>query len=118
VSDQLPVDDPRFGPAVEMIGRTGAEEFQIRYCEEEQPVIWMCSARWGDHWETAAALNPLTALFRLCDLVVDGGRCTHCERPTGFSQDFQPMFLSETLCWYSFDPELRTFRRSCEGVAP
>ena len=118
-SDRLPqVEDPRFLPAVDMIGRTGAEQFQIRYCEEEEPVIWMCSARWGERWETAAALNPIVALFRLCDQVVDGGICIHCNRPTGFIPDFNPMPAENWLCFYKWDPELRTFRRSCEGVAP
>jgi hypothetical protein len=121
----LDVDDPRFHAAIEMIGRTGAEEFQIRFCEEEEPNLWMCSARWGDHWDTAAALHPVLALFRLCDQMVDGGMCTHCQRPTGFIPDFESpapsgiaTAIDAAICWYRFDPELETFRRSCEGVAP
>jgi hypothetical protein len=112
--DTLPhVDDPRFAPAVVMLGRTGAAEFQVRYCEEDQPVIWMAAARWGEVWETAAAMNPVLAVFRLCDQVIDGGVCQHCQRPTGFAPDLDEMPLDQVVCWYQFDPELVTFRRGC-----
>ena len=108
-------DDPRLAPAVELLGRTGADEFQIRYCDEETPVVWMACARWHDHWETAAAMDPLRATFRLCDTVIDGGQCQHCHRPAGFSPDLDPMPLAPLVCWYQWDPELATFRRSCAG---
>jgi hypothetical protein len=110
--------DERFTPAVDMIGRTGARQFQIRYCEEEEPTVWMAAARWDDHWEVAASLDPVTALFRLCEQIVDGGTCMHCHRPTGFHVDFHRMPWEQLVCWYSYDPELKTFRRSCEGVTP
>jgi hypothetical protein len=109
--------DPRLPAAIEMLGRTGAKEFQIRFCEEEKPMIWMAAGRWEDFWEVAAAMDPLNAIFRLCDRIVDGGTCMHCHRPTGFHPDFGPM-PGNWVCWYSYDPELRTFRRSCEGVVP
>ena len=108
-------DDPRIGPAVDMLGRTGADEFQVRYCEEERPIVWIAAARWEDRWECAAAINPLRAIFRLCDQVIDGGTCQHCHRPTGFAPDLDPMPLEPFVCWYQWDPELRTFRRGCSG---
>lgn len=108
-------DDPRMIPAVEMLRRTGAEEFQIRYCEEEQPVIWMAVGRWGGRWETGAGMEPLTAVFRLCDQVIDGGQCMHCKRTTGFVPDLDTPPLDDLVCWYQWDPELVTFRRGCEG---
>jgi hypothetical protein len=113
--NQLPpgVDD-RFLAAVDLLGRTGAQEFQIRFCDEEQPTIWMAAARWRKHWEAAGAMNPQAAVFRLCDSVVDGGSCTHCHRPTGFVPDIDPMPLDKMFCWYQWDPELKTFRRGCE----
>jgi hypothetical protein len=99
-----------------MLGRTGAQHFQIRFCDEEVPTVWIASGCWGDYWETAAAIDPVTALFRLCDQVIDGGTCTHCGRPTGFVSDFDPMPAESWICWYKWDPELVTFRRNCEGV--
>lgn len=112
---QLPpgVADERFAPAVAMLGRTGAAEFQVRYCDEEKPVLWMAAARWHGHWEAAAALTPVQAVFRLCDEVIDGGTCTHCQRPTGFEPSLDAMPLNELVCWYQFDPSTKTFARGC-----
>jgi hypothetical protein len=112
-SERSPVDDPRFVPAVDMLGRTGAAEFQVRFCEEDKPVIWVAAARWGDVWECAAAMNPVRAVFRLCDQVIDGGTCTYCDRPTGFFPDLDELPLEPLVCWYQWDPELATFRRGC-----
>jgi hypothetical protein len=105
--------DPRLPAAVAMLGRTGAAEFQVRYCEEEKPTVWVACARWGKHWEAAGAMSPLRAIFRLCDEVIDGGTCQHCQRPTGFSPELDALPLGEHVCWYQWDPELATFRRGC-----
>jgi hypothetical protein len=113
VADDFEVD-PRLPAAVELIGRTGSEGFQLRYCDEEKPVVWLALAEYGDHWEVAAAMAPGTAIFRLCEQLVDGGKCTHCGRPTGVTFDFDPMPVPESVCWYQWDPELATFRRGCE----
>jgi hypothetical protein len=108
------MDDARFVAAVDLLGRTGAAEFQIRYCDEERPTLWMAAARWRGHWEAAAALGPLPAVLRLCEQVIDGGQCTHCRRPAGFTDDLDAMPASQLVCWYQYDPELATFRRGCE----
>ena len=61
-------------------------------------------------------MTPLRAVLRLLDLVIDGGSCTHCGRQTFVSDDFtQSMPLDRLVCWYVYDPEVKTFRRSCEG---
>jgi hypothetical protein len=111
-------DDPRFAAAVDLLARTGADEFRIRYCDEDEPIIWIAQARWRGHWEIAAAKHPVRAVFALCDQVIDGGKCTHCHRPTGFAEDLDPMPLPAAVCWYQWDPELATFRRGCAGVRP
>jgi hypothetical protein len=119
-ADERPggVKDPRLPAAVALLGHTGADEVQVRYCDEEKPVIWMAAARWGKRWETAAAMAPALAVFRLCDEVIDGGRCTHCRKPTGFTPDFDQMPLAPFVCWYQWDPERAEFRRGCAGDAP
>lgn len=109
------VKDPRFVAAIKMIERTGSKEFQLRYSDDEQPVVWMAVAVYpGKGAQAAAALNPVDAVFRLCDQLIDGGMCLHCHRPTGFSEDFDPMPLQEEVCWYQWDPEREVFRRDCE----
>lgn len=110
---------------IELVGRTGAKDVQIRYCEEEKPIIWMGVAKYLGRkdrdspsrpvYVVGAHTNPITALVKLLEQIVDGGECTHCHRPTGFTEDFSgDMPLNGMLCWYRYDPELKTFRRGCE----
>ena len=123
-----PPDDPRFVALVAMIGRTGAAEFQIRYSDDEQPVVWVAVAghrrinnrpsRRGkvNHYEAGGGMTPLQACFRLAEQIVDGSECAHCHRPAGITDDWESeMPLAEHVCWYVYDPEVSTFRRSCEG---
>jgi hypothetical protein len=127
-------NDPRFKAALEMLQRTGAREFQMRYSDDEQPVVWFAVGRWNwgkrrggsdgpvaaggrAVWEVAAALSPLRAVFRLLDQTIDGGRCSHCGRSTGFSEDVMlPTPLDAAVCWFMWDPEGQTFMRSCEAT--
>ena len=113
-------DDPKLTAAVEMIGRTGATHFGLRYQDDEEPVVWIAVGTWpGDRHEVAAGLDPTRAALRLCEQAIDGGTCTHCKRPTGLEpDDLGAMPLDRHFCWYQFDPELKTFRRGCEGDTP
>jgi hypothetical protein len=99
--------------AVEMIGHTGAEFTQVRYCNEEEPTVWNVVGKWGDRYEVGAGMDPVKAALRLLDTVVDGGECQHCHRPTGITEGFDEMPLDKLVCWYQFDPELKKFRRGC-----
>lgn len=114
----MPHEDPRLPAAAVLIGSTGADEFSVRYSDEEEPLVWIALARWGRKWESAAAMNPLLAVFRLCDEVIDGGQCTHCNRPTGFVPDLDTMPLDELICWYQWDPSHKEFRRGCKDIKP
>ena len=112
------LEDGRFIAAVDMIGRCGAKDFQIRY-DEEEPTVWMAVASFGQDgkalYEVDAALDPLTAALRLAERLVDGGTCTKCGRPSGLDPtNIETMPLNAVFCWYQFDPELRVFRRGCE----
>ena len=115
--------DPRVAAMLDLIGRTGARQVQIRYSDDEQPTVWFVVAQYGRaRWETAAAFDPAVALERLCERVIDGGQCTHCGRPTAFdlsADDTENEAISQgTVCWYMWDPELSTIRRGCEGSTP
>lgn len=137
--DRAELADPRFPAAVELVRRCGAGGFQIRWSGRPEsggaeydegdpvPVVWIAIADFTgasssaqlDGYETAAGMTPLTAVLRLADQLVDGAICLHCKRPTGVSHDFgDAMPLSRAVCWYQFDPELSTYRRSCEGDTP
>lgn len=101
--------------AVDLIGHTGADSVQVRYCDEEKPVVWMVVGQWGELYDVASSVWPVKAALRLLDQVIDGGTCTHCQRPTAVSEDFTEMPLNDMFCWYQYDPELKKFRRGCAG---
>lgn len=128
MSDEL--KDPKLGAAVDMLRRTGSAEVQIRYSDDEQPVVWFAVAQYRlgkdglpkptgpiNGWETAAGRTPTEALLRLCEVTIDGGVCAHCTKPAMFVSDLDsnPTPLDAAFCITSWDPELATFRRSCEG---
>jgi hypothetical protein len=111
-----PKTDPRHMAAIDLLRRTGIASYSVRYSDDEQPVVWMAVAVYPDgRWEAAAGHDFVEATFRLCDQLIDGGQCRHCGRPAGFEASLDDMPLSELICWQQYDPELETFRRSCEG---
>jgi hypothetical protein len=111
--------DPRFIAAVDLLHRTGSREFQIRYDEEQNPIVWVAVGKWGDVFEAAGGMNPLVAVMRLLETAMDGGTCAYCTRPTGVTDDWRhDMPLAEAVCWWVYDPETKKFRRSCEAEHP
>ena len=113
--------------AIDLLRRTGMSFFELRYSDENYPVVWMAVAGWltdrrgrpvahgrPNKFEAAGALTPELAVYRLCDVVIDGATCAHCGRPTGFETSLDSMPLPEHICWYQYDPELDIFRRGCE----
>lgn len=129
VSTTDPTLDPRFVAGVDLLGRTGARDFRIGWSHEDDgpPTVWYAVATWKGHRdprighgaEAAGALNPTAAVMRLCERVIDGGECAHCGQLTIFDDNpgdspFDTL-LEAMGCVYAWDPELRTFRRGCEG---
>lgn len=116
---QRPVDDPRFIAAVRFLGTTGAQDFRFGYFDDEKPTVWHATASWIREgrrvYEAAGAMTPVDAVLRLCEQVTDGGRCTHCDRVTGFDAEQLDAPFSSLICWYQYDPELKVIRRGCEG---
>lgn len=125
-----PQVDARFMAAVDVVRRTGASEIQIRYQDDEQPTVWVACAKHFQvggvpvvegtpgaalAWEAAGGMSPYRAVYRLAESLIDGGYCAHCKRGSGIADELGDMPLSEAICWYQWDPELETFRRSCEG---
>lgn len=103
----------------DMVRRTGAQTFQLRYSDDETPTVWIAVAGYDRGpfttvYETAAGFSPDSASFRLLERLVDGGQCQHCEKPTGITDEIGTMPLGAAVCWYQYDPELKVFRRGCE----
>lgn len=114
--------DPKFMQGVQLLSRTGMRNFRIGFTDDDDgpPIIWHATAtyvRKGSIYEAAAALDPVEAVMRLCEKLIDGGECQHCHQPTIFYYDesVDPGVLLESMgCVYAWDPELKTFRRGCE----
>ena len=108
--------------AIEFIRRTGARQVQVRYSDDEKPTIWFVVAIYDgknpgnvEGVEVDASASPTRAALRLCERLADGGKCQHCQRPTGLEPDLLlTMPFNEAICWYQYDPELKNFRRGCE----
>lgn len=116
-SSYSPLDEAKLTAAIEFLRRSGAASTQVRYSDDEEPTVWMAVASYEDRGvEVAAGVHPLQALTRLCEQLADGGQCLHCGRACAFEpDDIGAMPMNELVCWYQFDPELKTYRRSCEG---
>lgn len=119
---------PKITAATELIGRTGARSVDFRLVGtgdtgDEPPIGWLIVATYESETETrheaAGAMDPETAILRLCEHLIDGGLCTHCAKLTAFdpvgSDDTLNNVMAPGVCWTMWDPELKTFRRGCEG---
>jgi hypothetical protein len=126
------MDSPRFVAGVAMLGRTGARDFRVGYSDPDdgEPTVWYAVATWDSVTagptvhrsgaaEAAGAMDPVTAVMRLCEQVIDGGTCAHCHQLTIFDANPSDSPFDSLLemmgCVYAWDPELATFRRGCES---
>lgn len=111
-------DDPRINAVVDMIRRTGAAETQLRCCDQQQPEVWIAVVKHRvgpdgrprphgpiNSWETAAGHDPLEAMLRLCEQLIDGGTCAHCAKPTMFyGTETVATPFDEPFCITQWDP--------------
>jgi hypothetical protein len=110
---------------VDMLERTGSVNFMLRYCDEDKPTVWMALAEYdgehiaaGEKFQVAAAMHPIQAAFRLLESLVDGGRCTHCDRTTGVTLTTNdnsnlPKPIDSLVCWFVYDEQQQSFIRDC-----
>jgi len=107
--------DPRFAATIDLLTRIGAIDVQIRYCEEQQPLIWMVVAEFKVEddpvYRVGAGLDPVQAAFGLADELISGWFCAHCHRPSAF-QPYAGM-PDSIYCLYQWQPELGAFERAC-----
>lgn len=110
----MSLDEDRLLAGVDMLRRCGAQQVQIRYSDDDKPIVWFVVGLFDQgRWEVAAGRNPIMALERLLEQLIDGGVCVHCKRPSGFTPDWDAMPLEDHVCWTKWDPEMKTYRRSC-----
>lgn len=127
-SPKVSVEDPRYIAAIDLVRRNGAKEIQLRYDDEQNPIVWVAVAGFSvidgkigqrgkiNAHQVGAGLTPLNSVFSLCHACLDRhGFCAHCGRNTMFDEIFEEHPTQNFYCWYQWDPELQTFRRGCEG---
>lgn len=119
--------NPIFLAAVDAIAHTGAKNFEIRWCEEQDPTVWFALSTHisggQERQSIYAGFNPTEATIGLAEKLIDGGVCAHCLKMTIFEPDWTaPMIRNFKIgdidvyhCTYQYDPEMKKFRRSCEG---
>jgi hypothetical protein len=107
---------------VDMARRTGAREWQLRYQDDDNPVVWIAVAKWTldgeDIWECAAGMTPPRAAFKLLEQLIDGGMCRVCGRPTGLLEMDEPppgTAGSTGVCWYAYSASRERFLTGCES---
>lgn len=111
--------EPRIVAARQLLTEFGVKHFDygITTTAEGQFVVWATGTWPNGEAEVGAGMDALTAVLRLCGEVIDGEACPHCDSPMLFTEDLNGVDLLESAgaCVYAWDPELLTFRRSCEG---
>lgn len=120
--------DPRFTAAIDFLKRMGAREFQIRYDDEQEPIVWVAVSGFSiingkisgrgktNAHQCGSGFDPLRAIFNLMASSLNfKGHCNHCGRNTMFDENFGEVPMDDVFCWYQWDPETKTFRRGCEG---
>lgn len=124
--------DPRFLAAMDLIRRTGATEVQIRYSDDEEPVVWFVVASFDDPTalgqgkipprkkalQIGAGIGPTSAALKCAEVLVTGAECTWCHRRSAMTTDFQLKPLPADICWYVYDPDTALFKRGCEDDPP
>lgn len=111
--------------AIDMMRRCGASRVDFRYSGSgepddcDPPLIWTVVAVTTVGPRAGAAASFETAVMNCAEDVVDMSVCAHCGRPSALDADeddtINQLMTHGQICWYMYDPELRTFRRSCEG---
>ena len=115
-------DADKLKAAMDFLRSIGAEHVRLRVSNDEEPEIWIVVAEYkgknrlhirGTHVE--ASLDATRAAIRLCERLVDGSYCVHCEKRVAIEAELlAKMPFDHMICWYQYDPEMKVFRRSCE----
>lgn len=107
--DETPdIDLDALDAAVDLIGRTGATQFEFSFTED--PIQWWAKARYGGQIMAKEGYpDPLSAIEALARSLFGGGRCTHCLRPASLS-------AGEGVCHY--ERHGNRYVRDCEPEYP
>lgn len=73
------MNDDMLTAAVEVIGRTGARQFEVAYDDDVEPVVWNASCSYqGARVFVEGYTSPDTAADALARKLIEGGQCVVC----------------------------------------
>lgn len=73
------LDEDAFFAAADLVGRTGAKEFQFGYLNDDPPHQWYAHAQYKGARITAEdCAGPVEAAETLARKLLTGGKCTSC----------------------------------------
>ncbi len=115
-SDDFVGDQKLIAALTDLFARCGVRAASAHIEVSMTPAVFVLRCSWDDgRVDVMGGVTLAQAMFRMAQHIVDGGVCTHCDKPTGVARDFEDDLDAEIACWYQMDPELSRFRRSCEG---
>lgn len=111
----LPPDhEERLLAAVDLIGRTGAHSFEVGYDDDHTPTTWWATARYrGRVLFVDEEPDPLHAVDELLRRIVNGGRCTHCNRTTTVGPSPIPFKCAYVITAGRYEPACRRTATAC-----
>jgi hypothetical protein len=99
------INHPAFRAGLNLLARTGAGGFQLRCSQDDDPMVWVTLARYRNpqynnlyvlpgsassssngteaqefFFEAACGFTPMQAVMRLCDQILIGSSCAHCQK--------------------------------------
>ncbi|MGC5009768.1 hypothetical protein ACLQ2R_03280 [Streptosporangium sp. DT93] len=91
---------------VDLIGRTGARQFEVGYLHEGVPseeAGWYAQARWsGTRLIAENHTDPVEAVEALAARVLTGGQCQHCRGVTSLTEerpDPRGRYMADGTVW-------------------
>lgn len=87
------LDYPAFHAAVDLVGRTGADNVEFGFLNDNVPTEeadWWAAAHYKPKGAKVVVEDypgPVQAMEALARQLIDGGRCTICDRPISLDPD-------------------------------
>ena len=95
---QMNLDEDALFAAVDLVGRTGAKEFQVGYLNDDPPHQWYAHARYkGIRITEDDHKGPIEAAEALARRLLSGGKCTKCSGLIALSDSGALIYESATL---------------------
>lgn len=92
------LDEDALMAAADLVGRTGAKEFQIGYLNDDPPHQWYAHASYkGTRITEDDHKGPIEAAEALARRLLTGGKCTKCGGLIALSGDGAFAYTSATL---------------------